>query len=101
VRYGASAYRLKNSILRKKEKNMNWFTKRKPRQLKSTEENVLQLLASNGYLSTSMLQREFGIGYAKAARMIDRLAEKGCIKHDGQRWIANDGKHLKNRQNMI
>ena len=63
------------------------FKKKSVRPPKFTEETVLQLLKSNGYLSTAMLQREFGIGYAKAATMIDTLAEKGYIKHDGQKWI--------------
>ena len=36
-----------------------------------------------------MLQREFGVGYAQAAEMIDILAEKGYIKYDGQRWLKS------------
>lgn len=51
-----------------------------------TEENVLRLLHKNGYISTAMIQREFTVGYADAARMIDALAEEGYIKHDGKRW---------------
>ena len=73
----------------------------KNKKQKFTEETVLQLLKSNGYLSTAMLQREFGVGYAQAAEMIDVFAEKGYIKHDGKRWVANDEKYLKNPQNMI
>ena len=73
----------------------------KNKKQKFTEETVLQLLKFNGYLSTAMLQREFGVGYANAAKMIDTLAEKGYVKYDGQRWVANDEKHLKNLQNMI
>ena len=73
----------------------------KNKKQKFTDETVLQLLKSSGYLSTAMLQREFGIGYAQAAMMIDSLAEKGYIKHDGKSWVANDQKYLKNRQNMI
>lgn len=61
----------------------------KNKKQKFTEETVLQLLASNGYVSTAMLQREFGVGYARAAEMIDTLAEKGYIKHDGQRWLKS------------
>ena len=61
----------------------------KNKKQKFTEETVLQLLESNGYLSTAMLQREFGVGYAQAAMMIDSLAEKGYIKHDGQRWLKS------------
>lgn len=67
---------------------MNLFFKNKKTRLsKFTEENVMKFFKSNGYLSTAMLQREFGIGYANAATMIDTLAEKGYIKHDGQKWI--------------
>ena len=70
---------------------MNLFFKNKKTRLsKFSEENVLNLLESNGFLSTAMLQCEFGVGYAQAAEMIDVLAEKGYIKYDGQRWIAND-----------
>ena len=61
------------------------FLKNKKQKFK--EETVLQLLESSGYLSTAMLQREFGVGYAEAAKMIDALAEKGYIKHDGKRWL--------------
>ena len=52
-----------------------------------TEETVLRLLREHGYLSTAMIQREFTVGYADAAKMIDTLAEKGYIKHDGKQWI--------------
>ena len=66
---------------------MNLFFKNKKASLsKFTEENVMKFLESNGYLSTAMLQREFGIGYAQAATMIENLAKKGYIKHTGQRW---------------
>lgn len=69
---------------------MNLFFKNKKAPLsKFTEENVIKLLESNGYPSTAMLQREFGVGYAQAATMIDTLAEKGYIKHDGQRWLKS------------
>ena len=58
------------------------------RDHKFTEENVLNLLEENGYISTSMIQHKFGVGYGKAAMMIDSLAEKGYIRHDGQRWVS-------------
>ena len=61
----------------------------KNKKQKFTDETVLQLLESSGYLSTAMLQREFAVGYAQAAEMIDTLAEKGYIKHDGQRWLKS------------
>ena len=61
----------------------------KNKKQKFTDETVLQLLESNCYLSTAMLQREFAVGYAQAAEMIDTLAEKGYIKYDGQRWLKS------------
>ena len=61
----------------------------KNKKQKFTEETVLQLLKFNGYLSTAMLQREFAVGYAQAATMIENLAEKGYVKHNGQRWLKS------------
>ena len=58
------------------------------RKLKFTEENVLKLLETNGEISAAMIQHEFGVGYGKAAMMIDTLAEKRYIKHDGKRWVS-------------
>lgn len=52
-----------------------------------TEENALKLLEDYGKLSTSLLQRKFYVGYAKGAKMIDALAEKGYIQHTPQGWI--------------
>ena len=57
------------------------------RKLKFTEDNVLKLLEENGCLSTAMIQHKSGVGYGKAAMMIDLLAEIGYIRHDGQRWV--------------
>ena len=57
------------------------------RRLKLTEKTALTLLAENGYISTSMIQLKFNIGYGKAAMMIVLLAEKGYIRYDGQRWV--------------
>ena len=56
------------------------------RKLKFTEDTVLKLLEENGCISTAMLQHTFGVGYGKAAMMIDLLAEKGYIRHDRQGW---------------
>ena len=53
-----------------------------------TEENVLKLFAYYGAISASLIQRRFSVSYGMAAKMIDTLAEKGYIKHDGQRWVA-------------
>jgi DNA segregation ATPase FtsK/SpoIIIE-like protein len=51
-----------------------------------TEENVIKLLDQQNCISTSLLQRRFRVGYGRAASMMDTLAEKGYIEHDGQRW---------------
>ena len=60
----------------------------KPKKTKDfNEQNVLLLLEENGYLSTAMIQHKFGVGYTDAAMIIDALAEKGCVKHNGQRWV--------------
>ena len=58
------------------------------RKLKFTEESVLKILEENGYISSSILQHKFGVGYGKAAMMMDSLANKGYICHDGQRWVS-------------
>ena len=55
------------------------------RKLKFTEDNVLKLLEGNGYISASILQHKFGVGYGDAALMIDTLAEKGYIRSNEQR----------------
>lgn len=52
-----------------------------------TEENVLKLFTYYGAISVSLIQRRFSVGYGRAAKMIDTLADKGYIKHDGQRWV--------------
>ncbi len=41
--------------------------------------DVLDYAVENGRISTSMIQRRFGIGYDRACRMIDRLEELGYI----------------------
>ena len=60
----------------------------KPHKFKKiNEQNVLSLLEENGYISSAMIQHTFGIGYGDAAKMIDILAEKGDVKHDGHKWV--------------
>ena len=80
---------------KKREKIMKLFlfnkrksTMMKPRKTKKfNEQSALLLLEENGYISTAMIQHKFTVGYADAAKMIDTLAEKGYVKHDGRRWI--------------
>ncbi|MBE6577803.1 MAG: hypothetical protein E7653_06670 [Ruminococcaceae bacterium] len=71
---------------KKMEKTMKIIQSQKKNTTLS-EEDVLKLLDENGYLFTSMIQHKFNVGYALAAKIIDTLAEKGYIKHDGQRWV--------------
>ena len=51
-----------------------------------TEENALKLLEDYGKLSTSLLQRKFFVGYAKAAKMLDALSQKGYVQHTDKGW---------------
>ena len=94
--YTPTSFELFNAWLEKKrEKIMKLFlfnkrksTMMKPRKTKKfNEQSVLLLLKENGYISTAMIQHKFTVGYADAAKMIDTLAEKGYVKHDGRRWI--------------
>lgn len=63
---------------------------KKPRKTKKfNEQSVLALLNENGYISSAIIQHKFGVGYADSARIIDSLAEKGYIKHDGRRWAKH------------
>ena len=66
---------------------MNLFKIKRNTKSEFTEENALKLLEENGYISTAMIQHKFCVGYADAAKMIDILAEKGYIRHDGHRWV--------------
>ena len=45
---------------------------------------ALLLGAETGELSTSMLQRKLGIGYPRAARVMDQLEENGVVGPIGQ-----------------
>jgi DNA segregation ATPase FtsK/SpoIIIE-like protein len=41
-------------------------------------------------VSVSLLQRRLGIGYPRAARLMDTLAERGMVvaAEDGRSWVA-------------
>lgn len=41
---------------------------------------AIELTATHAELSTSLLQRKLGLGYAKAARILDQLEERGIIE---------------------
>ena len=42
-------------------------------------EDAVKLVVESGRASTSMLQRRLGIGYPRAARLMDQLEEEGVI----------------------
>jgi DNA segregation ATPase FtsK/SpoIIIE, S-DNA-T family len=42
-------------------------------------EPAVRLVVTNGYASTSMLQRKFKIGYTRAARLVDAMEEQGIV----------------------
>ncbi len=49
-------------------------------------EKGVEIAAARGEISTSYLQRKLGIGYSKAARLIDDMEEKGIISQaDGNK----------------
>jgi DNA segregation ATPase FtsK/SpoIIIE, S-DNA-T family len=41
-------------------------------------------------VSVSLLQRRLGIGYPRAARLMDTLGERGLVEpgEDGRSWVA-------------
>ena len=42
-------------------------------------EPAVRLVVTNGYASTSMLQRRFKIGYTRAARLVDAMEQQGIV----------------------
>lgn len=56
-------------------------TKSKQNEL-SLDTQALDIFKATGRASTSLLQRRLGIGYAKAARIMDRLAEAGYVSSE-------------------
>ena len=42
-------------------------------------EPAVRLVVTNGYASTSMLQRKFKVGYTRAARLVDAMEEQGIV----------------------
>ena len=42
-------------------------------------DQALQVAALNRQLSTSLLQRKLGIGYPRAAKLMDQLEEAGIV----------------------
>ena len=44
-------------------------------------DEAVEIITSTGKASASLLQRRLSIGYARAARILDELEEKGIIGH--------------------
>ena len=85
--YTPTSFELFKTWLKKKKEKIMKFILSQKKNTTLSEEDVLKILDENGYISTAMIQHKFTVGYADAARMIDTLAEKGYIKHNGQKWI--------------
>jgi S-DNA-T family DNA segregation ATPase FtsK/SpoIIIE len=45
-------------------------------------EQAIELASQLDHLSISLLQRKLGIGYPRAARLMDQLEERGVVSHD-------------------
>ena len=56
------------------------------------------MVLENGTASTSFLQRKLGVGYARGAKIIDQLEDKGII---GQSEGSKGRKILINRQQWL
>lgn len=42
-------------------------------------DDVVKMVALHAVVSASMIQRRFSVGYARAARLLDQLEDKGII----------------------
>lgn len=42
-------------------------------------EQAVRMIVTNGYASTSMIQRKFKIGYTRAARLVDAMEQQGIV----------------------
>lgn len=59
-------------------------------------EKAREIFARNGRGSTELLRRELGIGYGRAARIVQSLVDEGSLGDDrgsnrGREWIAEGG----------
>ena len=53
-------------------------------------ERAAEVAREHSRVSVSLLQRRLGIGYPRAARLMDTLAERGIVEpgEDGRSWVA-------------
>jgi S-DNA-T family DNA segregation ATPase FtsK/SpoIIIE len=53
-------------------------------------ERAAEVAREHTRVSVSLLQRRLGIGYPRAARLMDTLAERGIVEpgEDGRSWVA-------------
>src|SRR5579884_324125 len=53
-------------------------------------ERAIPVVREHKRVSVSLLQRRLGIGYPRAARLLDLLAERGVVQpaEDGRSWVA-------------
>jgi S-DNA-T family DNA segregation ATPase FtsK/SpoIIIE len=53
-------------------------------------ERAMEVVREHSRVSVSLLQRRLGIGYPRAARLVDTLAERGLVEpgDDGRSWVA-------------
>ena len=49
--------------------------------------SAIEIVVETGQASTSMLQRRLKLGYARAARLMDAMEEKGQVLITKERWI--------------
>jgi DNA segregation ATPase FtsK/SpoIIIE, S-DNA-T family len=53
-------------------------------------ERAMEVVREHSRVSVSLLQRRLGIGYPRAARLMDTLGERGLVEpgEDGRSWVA-------------
>jgi S-DNA-T family DNA segregation ATPase FtsK/SpoIIIE len=65
------------------EKHIQDFSPYDPHIIKSTPDtllpNAIKLVQSYDMVNASLLQRRLAIGYARAARLLDQLEDKGIV----------------------
>ncbi len=49
---------------------------------------ILEYLIEKGYITASLLQREFKIGYNRAIRAINSFLDKGLVKEEDNKFVS-------------